>query len=527
MPKVLIIDDEVWMRRGIRSMLEASSYLIEEIQEAGDSEDALRKVQKTEFDVIFADIRMPGLDGLAFIEKALAILPSASFIVVSGYNDFDYAKRAIHLKVVDYLLKPVVKNDLLEAFDKAMHSKKQETAKPTDADQAMLVKSMQKKLIIDLIDGRNDVTRNLSRSLQTDLHKCHFACVSFRVQNFETTIKDKGIAEITLIYYIMSNFMEDMFGEDLGGIVFQHQECVHVVLYNDYLLKDAMATHVHQYVERVFQWVKRLKFFSVQSGVSRLYEHAEGIPRSYQEALTALTYSVFTPNVLVTEYALFMDLEGHVGYSLEIEKELYHQVILTNRTGITDTVSLLIERAFSHVQTPKALRQLLEMCWLLGERWLIENVEHSPLPISYREFQTNPLKYDNLDHMKRALADHFYTLSLALNKKTSTDGKKAIGDMMAYIQKHYNEEISLTQLAGQLFMNATYLSDLFKEVTGMSFVSYITSIRMKKACDYLKHREIKINQIAALVGFEDERYFSTVFKKNYGMTPREFRNQGL
>lgn len=525
MLKVLIIDDEVWMRRGIRSMLESSIYVITDMQEAGNADEALQKIQRSEFDILFVDIRMPGLDGLSFIENAVTILPLAGFIIVSGYNDFKYAKRAIHLQVVDYLLKPVDKNDLLDAFHKAVRERKQDYVQPTDADQMLMVNAMKEKLVVDLIEGRNDVTRNLSRSLQTDLEKCRFACVSFRVHNSESIINGKGISEIKLIYYIMSNFMSDLFGDVLQGIVFQHQGVLHAILYNNNLQEDVMTTQINDYVDRVLQWVKRLKFFHVRCSISSLHEQPAGIRLCYQEAMNALTYSIFMPNVIQTVYNSSIEHEGHVGYSLELEKDLYNHVVLSSLPGITETISQMMEKAFATVRTSKSLRQLLDMCWLLGERWLIEAAEHTPLPISYGDFQTNPMKYDDLEHMRRELVKHFYTVSLAINKKTNTDGKNAVSEMMEYVQNHYNEDLSLTQLAAQLHMNAAYLSDLFKEITGVGFVTYVTSIRMNKACDYLKHREIKINQIAVLVGFEDERYFSTVFKKTFGMTPREYRNQ--
>lgn len=525
MLKVLIVDDEGWMRKGIRSMLKSSKYAIADVQEAENADEALHLIRNTAFDILFVDIRMPGMNGLSFIETASAILPSGTFILVSGYQEFEYTKRAIQLRVSDYLLKPIVKEELLSAFHKAVRERNRERLPEAAVHPAQWVNALKEKVVIEIIEGREDAAARLSRSLQADLEHCRFACVSFRVRHSEAIVKEKGKSEITFIYHIMSNFMADLYGDALQGIIFQHEGCLHVMLYSDTAPEEAMAALVDEYAGRVLQWVKRLKFFQVQCGISSPHEHLSGIRRGYREAVCALSHAIFAPNAVRTKYEPHMEQEGFVGYSLELEKELYNQVALGSLSGIRSTVARIVDKAFASVRTAGALRQLLEMCWLLGERWLIESAEQTPLPFSYGEFATNPLHYDDLDHVEGELVNHFYALSLAINKQTGSDGRKAVGEMMAYIRNHYNEEISLTGLAEKLHMNATYLSELFKETAGMGFVAYLTSVRMQKACEYLKHREIRINQIASLVGFEDERYFSTVFKKTYGMTPGEYRKR--
>jgi len=523
--KVLIVDDESLTRRGIRSMLKSSWGDVTEVQEAENAEEALAKIRETPFDILFVDIRMPGMNGLSFIETASAILPSATFILVSGYHEFEYTKRAIQLRVSDYLLKPIVKEELLGAFRKAVKERKRDNVRSAAVESSQLLNVLKEKVVIELIEGRKDAAARLSGTLLAELEHCRFACVSFRVQDTEEVVKEKGRSEITFIYYVMSNFMAELYGDELQGILFQHDDCLHVLLYSHAISKDVFAERVEDYVGRVLRWVARLKFFRVRCGISTPHEHLPGIRGSYREAVCALGYSIFTPDAVRTVYDPFMEREGLADYSFELEKELYNQVVLGNRAGIENAVSRLVDRTLASVRSAGALRRLLEMCWLLGERWLIESAVQSPLPISYGEFVTNPLYYDDLGHLKRELANHFHTVSLAINRQTGTDGRKAVGDMVEYIRNHYGEEISLAGLAEKLHMNAAYLSELFKEITGMGFVSYLTSVRMNKACEYLQHREIKIGQIASLVGFKDERYFSTVFKRMYGMTPGEYRRR--
>ena len=527
MLNVLIVEDESWMRRGIRSMLQSSAEEIAELDEAENADEALERIRAKAYDILFVDIRMPGMNGLTFIETASALLPSAEFILVSGYHEFEYTKRAIRLRVSDYLLKPIVKDELLGAFHKAAEQAKRRrhSAEPLGVRQAEIENVLHEKLMLELIEGREDAAIRLSRSLQTDFAQCLFACVSFRVQHSASIIKENGKSEIAFIYYTMMNVMDELLGEGLKGIMFQRRGCLHAVLYRPGSDQAAMRQQTHEFIGRVLQWVRRLKFFQVRCGISGIHEQSSGLRRSLREAECALACSIFAPDALRTEYDPSMEQEGHVGYSFELEKELYHQVLTGSEAGIGRAVAQIVDKAFAQVRTVHALRQLLDMCWLLGERWLIESAEPAALPISYGEFATDPLYYDDLEHLRRELTNHFGMIGMALARTTVTDGKKAVGDMVEYIRNHYNEDISLTQLAEKLYMNPAYLSELFKETTGMGFVAYVTSVRMEKACEFLRHRDLKIHQIASLVGYEDERYFSTVFRKYHGLTPSEYRKK--
>ena len=229
------------MRRGIRSIIDSSSLEIEVVGESEDGLIALDIIEKTRPDILLVDIRMPGIDGLTFISEASKILENSKYIIISGYDDFNYAKRAISLNVIEYILKPIDRDSLINSINKAISILEGEKNKKSEVirmerffdESSVLVKE---KLITEIIEQGNDSIKveNVSKIFGFDLDSYCFACISVKVQNLQEIIKEKGQIELSLINFTLKNIIHELVSDQYRFFVFLNKSGIlNIILFNN------------------------------------------------------------------------------------------------------------------------------------------------------------------------------------------------------------------------------------------------------------------------------------------------------
>ncbi|MCD9024189.1 response regulator transcription factor [Cohnella silvisoli] len=513
--KILIVDDEVWMRRGIRSMLSGSFPPGLLIEEADDGIAALERLSDFRPDVVIVDIRMPGMDGLSFIDKAAPLLISAQFIIVSGYSDFKYALEAIKLHACNYLLKPIDREQLLESVRNAFAIKRE--ADHMKKQTQLFEKSaafMKESWIQEWMEREHSAVQHPSDLFGVDPRNCAAACISIRGEIGGKGIASYGLSEKELALFTLRNYAIEWLTLKSRGAVFEYNGALNVLLLSENGKGD-LKMILPQCMDNLDAVAKKLKFFSVRMSCSPVLSDGEALRNAVRHSLNALKRDIF---IQPDGPGIPSDMDWK-------ENQLQQLIYVGDCEGIRMNIENGLRIAAGKQDSISALEQFIDYLRLLLDKWTMED-SSNPSPSGKTEIQ-ELLRYDDLEQLTEGIAAPFRQLSEERLRNRQPDGKRAAEETMAYIQTHYGEDISLTQLAQKYHLTPAYLSDIFKEVVGMNFVSYLTKVRMAKAGEFLKLYGIQVGQIAGLVGYEDERYFSTLFKKTYGITPTEFRKSHL
>lgn len=400
MLKVLIVDDEPKIRRGLKSLIERAKLDMEVVGEAEDGEMALEVAKETLPDILLVDICMPFLNGLQFIEELNGVLKDCIIIVITGHDEFSYAHQAIKLQVFDYLLKPVLENQLEIVLKRA---------------EQQLVNS---RLQDQYLNWANQETKRYLPILR------------------ETFCKDWVNGQLSEEYIAAQlPFLELDLSPVSGMIVLK----VAGQYTRGQLLKD---------------WERELLVFSIENICREVVEQWQPYIMFHDSADNLIA---ITPMHNSSEW-----YELSVSLQQIIEKHL-EQVVIVAQRPLTD---------------------------------LATSVSNT-----YRE------------------------LLLELNRKASCT------PVVLLSQKHietyyYKEDFSLQDLAEMMKISPTYLSRLLKNEIGVSFIEYLTQVRIEKAIQMMSDPTIKLYEVAEKVGYSNQHYFSTTFKKAVGLSPAEYRKKG-
>lgn len=487
MYKVMIVDDEKFIRKSIRNRIEWGKYGLAVEAEAGNGEEALRLLEEIRPEVILVDIRMPVMDGLAFIEEAKKRLPKSYYVVMSAYNDFSYAKKAIQLGVEDYILKPVEEEELGKILVKITHGLNQaylvKQVSHAEASPKASPLNCERIAAIAFWMAPGDFSDELEEKLKTNVHRVK--------EHLEVYCLDNVSRENCYVYLVTGEMLseEELLGVLKGVIpgirkeavaayteVYPGKEAKEVAAESVQILKTKMFYPAKQIIHGNGQWNRPAKDRqeAVRDWISRVYHFLLG--KEYEKA--------------------FQEFMGVIDQ------------VVCRESGIE-----LIEEIISE--------SLLMLRHFPGEK-----NDSTDFNIKFHRFGSRDylLEYKNAGELKEDLKDmlnHFAGESFQANKRD------VISAIKNYIQENYSEDLNAPHIANKFYLNAGYLSTLFKEKTGIRLVTYIEGIRMENAKKFLKNNIWTITEIAMETGYSDANYFSKVFRRYTGMSPTQYREASM
>ncbi|WP_161601417.1 response regulator [Paenibacillus luteus] len=514
MRKLLIVDDEKNIRVGLKAMIEREYKDSYEILLATDGFEALQMVQTMEIDIMLTDISMPEMDGIQLI-KLLEECPKKPIIViVSGYDDFSYAKAAIHYDVKEYLLKPVLREELSGTI----------------------------KRIEEELQRREEVTVALTSSTQQleEYKESQLFYFSTNPLLESEEIRGKlyplGLDWLDSGYrIIIIKYTGDL--QALGTNVFKAQV--------DGLLEKAkpslgfqMARFFDRSGRAVVLTEGELSFKSLTDritlselnyvlAVSSFHLRIESLHPAYEEATRAMKYTFLrsTPGM-----ELFEDIkERNCDFDVPVSKIK----IIANMLGAgreKELIKLLHEVLDLNEIVSFDIHYLEEISKNLNE-FVFDYVFHlygkESVDILKRYKAVGDLYnfayfqdyYREVEGLLMLVNEYIKTL------KSAKIDNKEIKEALQYIHENYNKNISMTIISNMVSFNYYYFSQAFREYTGENFVNYIKKYRIGKAKQLLETTNDKIYEIAAKVGFENTKNFNRVFKDIEGISPMEYRNQ--
>lgn len=537
MLKIFLVEDEIVMREGIKKSIDWEKEGFEFAGEASDGELAYPLIQKTRPDILITDIRMPFMDGLELSRLVKHEMPDIKIIVLSGYDEFEYAKEAISIGITDYLVKPIAGAQLLEAVKKVGRIVKEEQEqkqflKTFERDRLENRQLARQKLFRKLIWGKESVSVLLEegREAGLDLVANQYNIVLLQLfagGEVEGYSEEQNAAaqEIELA----TDGMQDVLMLELGleGWAFIIKETG-----TEKKLAETMGEFIEKLQNIIVSHPGIEYFAGVGNSVGRLSE----MPRCFESANRAFSYrylkkrnQVIYSGMVVEKPSVDEELKLS---SLNLEKLDRRSVERFLKTGLKSETVHFIDEYFDSLgeQNVQSLlfRQYVTMDMYLVMTTMLEQLGYDSGEVVERcgDFQTMTSVFSTVEQTKSYLKDVFETAVELREAASQKKYRSLLEDARNYIERNYdNEEISLNRVAASVNLSPNHFSTIFSQETGQTFIEFLTGVRMEKAKELLRSTAMKTAEIAYAVGYKDPHYFSYLFKKTQECTPREFRTK--
>ena len=529
--RVMLVDDEEEIREGIIRKIDWENIGYTVVGDAENGVDALEKAEHLHPDVVMTDIKMPFMDGLELGEKLREIMPFTKLIIFSGFDDFEYAQKAIKINVAEYVLKPINSNELTETLKKLKKQLDCEYNEKRDIE--MLRRNfkesqpvMREQFLVGLIEGRvtEERLRVQAPLFDINLDDSDSYAVALVRADYAYIDNDALRREEELIPISLKCTAEEILKNYCEFMVFLYSDSVAIIAK---LKKESGIMPIFNGINEICKAAQRILSLKVMAGVGTACQRLLDIRHSYREAENAMDYSATIGDGKAIYIA---DIEPDTSVKLQFdehdEREIANVIKMGSEEDITNKINALFSRFESKtVSLSQYQIYLLEMMTSLFK--LMRSYE-----LNTKEILGEDLNYVNViaslhspAEMIRWSIDCCKKIS-ALVKRERMDSTKLLAEnAKRFIYENYsNSELSVENLCNFLHVSPAYFSTVFKRETGMTFVAYLTDVRLEKAVNLLNTTDDKTYIIADKVGYTEPNYFSYVFKKRFGVSPSKYRN---
>ncbi len=541
MLKVFLAEDESIVRQGLRDNMPWEQYGFQFAGEASDGEMALPMIRKLKPDVLFTDIKMPFMDGLALSRMVRQEFPEMRIVIISGYDDFDYAREAIQIGVEQYLVKPITKNTmakvLTELREKIENQKVQNSYQEKFQEELREYERFSRRNFFEkLFEGKLSVQEIYEQAakLNLELHASCYNLVLFTLQekknaeNRQPNTRDFAVTQDEVMRTIM-RYPENMvfrwnvstYGVLIKGSGDQMEELTRRCVEN---IREAC-----QKSEAEMDWyvaagdpVERLSSLTqCYSGVNHIFAYRFLMPQMH--VLSAKEVQENAPWSAQDERG-FTKLD-----SAQVDPKVLRDFL---ETGSEEDMKDFVESYLQSIQT--ALQSKLFRDYLMLSIRFTTLSFVGELGCSQEEFFENFGQKDaerpgmNEGELKKYLEDMLRCAIRIRDNENTNQGKRILKRGLDYISENFtSESLSLNQVAAAVNVSANYFSALFSQEMEETFIEYVTKERMELAKKLLRQTDKHSGEIALEVGYKDPHYFSFVFKKTQGCTTREYRQRFL
>ncbi|CRZ34052.1 AraC family two component transcriptional regulator [Herbinix hemicellulosilytica] len=510
---ILIVDDDLLIRNWLKILMQQIKNIDTTIYEASNGGEALEICRNTPIELVITDIKMPVLNGLDLITELKNEFPSIRFCVLSSYDDFSYVKSALKAGALDYILKPEMKlEDLTQLFAKVKNS----------IDLEKKYSSENNKIghdISGLIALYKEYVKNeLITDLESFLKKLHpnLTCENLMIIVFTVSNKDdksdERIASITMDTFLANNY---------NGVSFPIENEYFAILYNSSSnIPENQEEEYQKLITILNSRLSGLEHLQLGDSILLPYKANKSLKILIDSGLETIRFCIFYGT---KSNKPVIDTEQHSN------KTALYQLIqkyleFGDYNKIAREIIIYMEDAYKRQLTPSklisavrgALRILLSGDIIIksSEQLIVEKLD------SLQENISSSKTYKDLIEKTNEFLNEYCSFTQAKLSGRSS----AIQAALQYIEDNYMNKLTLDKVANYVYLNSSYLSQLFKKEMNMSFSDYVEQIRLKHAKILLKETDYSMNQIAEAVGFSSQNYFTRIFKKSTGITPIKYKN---
>jgi len=521
MYNALVVDDEPLVREFLKETIPSLNNHFTVTADAMDGHEALEIIMSHHIDLVITDIKMPEMDGLDLCKRIRERYPDMQIIIISGYDDFTYAKKAIHYRVSEYLLKPIVNEELKMVLDKIHNHLENE-------------KALEK---IPLKENKNEIIRNYLKALVTG--------AKLEIRKLESQVAEMDPLFVNKHGYILLLAIDEetvpqkkLFFEQLSAFRYSLYQTVcrelddnpyiHV-FYDDeentaLLFLQETGQKPTEDCFKVYSQIASGMLhdtgLNITGATGDISENMACLKQSYDQARNMLLRKIKYGG---GRLYLYRSNTGHDDMD-DIKKQisLLKSSILENNKASCNIIIDSYIKCMEDLTYGTVCRYAL---YLIKSLSSIDKSLGEALVID-KSFQF--LREFSLDDANNVFNLFQSIVSVFLEKKHGKENESGENEIVRkakeYIFRHYSEQISLDMIAEELKVSTSYLSDIFHKEEGQSYIKFITTIRMKEAARLLRLEPYeKISSISQKVGYLSPKHFNHVFKKHFNMTPGEYK----
>lgn len=503
MLKMIVADDEPVITRGIKKLVDWKSLGIEINGEYEDGLAALDGILTKKPDIALLDINMPHKSGIEILKELKNLEIATKVIFISGFQDFQYAKDALTYGAVDYLLKPVIREELIGTIEKCMAS-----FQSFQEDQKTLT-------------GKDLAVEHAKEAAYDKLleveKRIYLPVLVGIIQDNRCTVQEKK-----LVFFSVVSYIEDYLSKRDAGIVFVKKEDIVMVIKDPDKLET--GEFLSELAVRASEEINSRLAFIIGGTVGSMGD----IPEGYEKCRSMAGYFFFADQKRVPVFRVGEKVyrkQAGVEDIKECRQQLTEAIVAQDEGGFSDALKYLKkaiceaadgrkdDACFHYTSTIRIIEERLEAMGLNG------------LDLDFKEILVSARAAVNYQDLAELFDGYFCQIKENIRATAANNDKREIYQAREYIESHYMENLTLEIMAEKVHMNPYYFSGLFKKKSGENFKDYLNKVRMEHARSLLLTSDKKTTEIAEEVGFREVRSFSDTFQKLYGETPSGYRKR--
>ena len=535
MYKVLLVDDEALIREAISENIQWEEMGFSFMGACENGRQAMEAIEKEQPDLLLTDINMPFVDGMELTKFVYENYPDTKVIIISGYDEFEYAKNAVKYQVLEYILKPITPMEFLETLQgvKKMFDEQRANQKNMKKIRSAYVSNLpiaQGRYLYRLLNGTVDCSKVLKKQeeLRLNLEADCYNTALVEGDNLEGFTGQSENVKDELALFAIYNITAEIIAEENLGLAFQGIDEKTVILFMGEN-KEELKRKIKEVLPKVHRAVEDFLNIQVTISVGKTVDLLEELPDSFAKTKSALEYK-------------FM-----LGGNQTIEAEEYEET----RTGVkhvdvfewASQISAAIRTNKNEDITEKAERfiEQIKLCYVNKNRSVVyvQNLMLSVVNLldlpedleeeifsQERQFINEIYNCENLDEVSKRMKESFCFICNVMSTQRDSYSRRQAMMALDYIEKNYGDSsVTLNSVCTALAMSTSHFSSVFKNHTGETFIEALTKKRMEKAKTLLAQGHLKTYEVAETVGYSDAHYFSISFKKVVGKTPTEYAKE--
>ncbi len=523
MYSVFLVDDEPIVLEGIRTKIDWESAGFSFAGEATDGEIALSMIHELKPDILITDIKMPFMDGLELAAAIKKTQPWIKIIILSGHDEFDYAKKAISIGIEDYLLKPFTSEDVISSLKKAAAQLDKERTQLSDISKMKEElktheKLVQKEFLNNLVHGSADMSGIMTKcqELGIDLLSRYYKVFISRIESSTGNTQNQQEACSRLNSY--SGTWEQTYS------FFHHSNRLVCIC------KGATQADLEENVFHIAETIEHIATINsdciVTTGIGRTIDHLSLIPQSYEDAKKIVDIGrTENQNRIISSDDIQLNNDNSL-LELKGNDPLVDRLKYASRNDVSTIIEESMALIYSNPSQFKVFASYLLVDMIFAVSKLIENlggdIKQIKPEIVQRNYVDNAVS-DEQNFVKTLENVLEFAIEYRDSRSTGRYGD-VILKAKKYIDENYaDQNTTLTTVAEAVAMSPNHFSTIFSHECKTTFIEYLTNVRIENAKRLMKETDMKGYDIAYECGFSDPHYFSYIFKKNTGLSPREFK----
>ncbi|AIQ30768.1 transcriptional regulator [Paenibacillus sp. FSL P4-0081] len=544
MYKLILAEDEEDVREGIIAQIDWEKYGFEVVEQAENGREAADAIDRLLPDVVVTDIQMPFMNGLQLAEWIRSRHPNTKIIILTGYDEFEYAQKAIKLQIDEYILKPFSSQELIDVLLKVRAAIETEIAEKENVfvlseHYRKSLPVLREQFLSSLVSRRLRSAEIAEKSaeyginLSGELFQSSVISIDYIRPDRSSGVPEAGPVSLrdtgdrNLQLFAVLNIAEEICQKHSFGKVFIHRDDVVLLSVSQETDESEITGRTFAILEEIRQNVQRFLKLTVTAGAGTVCRMPSMLFNSFGDALQALDYRLILGNNRVI---WIEDVESRPSQMLAYDELTQQSLIRTIKLGTVQELREVVDELFGGLDTAQVSTQdyqifLLEIITSILRVAKESGSETNDFIGSGISSLTELNKFNNMGEAKQWIITVCSRLMDTIASERQSSYKQLIDQAKDYIRAHYEEsDISIGKVCQHLHISTGYFSSIFKKEMKMTFVSYLLQIRLEAAKEMLRSTELKAFEIAERIGFADPNYFSFCFRKKYGQSPKEYKN---